>query len=302
MDALLLDLCWSLWTELGVAGVIRKHQHFLILIEELVLLTAILSDQDPRLRDESLDWCSKYHHFVSVNRVKTLCKKFAPYHEPISVYHSTINTLAKTSWPIYKKTSPLKVRLSGKSSLRPLESPALLNIRARSIFGIGTRADIITFFLTHSKPDYASSDMSEVCYSRINLGETLDAFYLGGLFDKFSHGNQHRYRFIKNENLQKALGPIPKYAPSWGPILEVILPLRDSILKTKNSSDTIKTVEISNVLNKLNKQLKRLNLTPPQADSDFEMFLSAFQKWLLDLLRRLSTGEFPDRNYLIANY
>ena len=42
INKLLIELCWSLWTELGIAGVIRKHQHILIAPEELILLTAFI--------------------------------------------------------------------------------------------------------------------------------------------------------------------------------------------------------------------------------------------------------------------
>ena len=58
IDKLLIELCWNLWTKLGIARVIRKHQHLLIAPEELILLTAFISEQDPRLRDEALDWCT----------------------------------------------------------------------------------------------------------------------------------------------------------------------------------------------------------------------------------------------------
>jgi hypothetical protein len=76
LDKLLLDLVWSLWTELGVAGIKRKHQKFLINLEELIILTVVLAEIDPRLRDESLDWCSQYHHFISTSRLKSIIKIF----------------------------------------------------------------------------------------------------------------------------------------------------------------------------------------------------------------------------------
>ena len=69
IDQYLLDLTWSLWTELGVLGVKRHHQHCLIAPEELILLTALIAELDPRLRDESLDWCSQYHHLISISRL-----------------------------------------------------------------------------------------------------------------------------------------------------------------------------------------------------------------------------------------
>ena len=72
LDKNLLNLAWSLWTELGVAGIKQNHQDvFLILIEELVIFTSVLTEIDPRLRDESLDWCLRFLiHFISVNRLK----------------------------------------------------------------------------------------------------------------------------------------------------------------------------------------------------------------------------------------
>lgn len=36
LDQSLLDLAWSLWTELGVQGHKRKHQDCLIALEELI--------------------------------------------------------------------------------------------------------------------------------------------------------------------------------------------------------------------------------------------------------------------------
>lgn len=143
----LLDLAWSLWTELGVAGVKQNHKNVLLLIEELVIFTSIIAEIDPRLRDESMDWCSQYHHFISTSRLKCLMKEFnGVTKESFSKYASSINNISKTNWPIFIDVSPLKIRLSHKSTLRPHASPALLNIRARSIFGTGARADLITFF------------------------------------------------------------------------------------------------------------------------------------------------------------
>ena len=42
IDEYLLDLAWSLWTELGVAGVQRRHQQYLIVPEELILMHCVL--------------------------------------------------------------------------------------------------------------------------------------------------------------------------------------------------------------------------------------------------------------------
>jgi hypothetical protein len=299
LDQLLLDLAWSLWTELGVAGIKRKHQKFLINLEELILLTVALAEVDPRLRNESLDWCSQYHHFFSISRLKTIIKGFgSSLNESFSSYAATLNSLSRTDWPLFLDSPSLKFIPSHKSCLRPLESPALLNIRARSIFGTGARADLVTFFLTHTKSDFSVSDVVEIGYSKRNLAEILEEFSLSGLFDKFMLRNQHRYRLMKNDQLISILGPIPEYAPSWRLIFEVLLRLRDCIKSTENSSESTRGVEIRNLLIALQKNLQRLSLTPPSLQTNFHAYLNSFREWLLDIVRKLAQGDFPDKSFL----
>ena len=299
LDKLLLDLAWSLWTELGVAGIQRKHQKFLITIEELIILTVVLAEIDPRLRDESLDWCSQYHHFISTSRLKSIIKSFgSSLNEPFSNYSATLNSFSRAAWPLFQDSPPLKIILSHKSCLRPLESPALLNIRARSIFGTGARADLVTFFLTHAKSDFAASDVAEIGYSKRNLAEILEEFCLSGLFDKFLLRNQQRYRLIKNDQLVKVLGPIPEYTPSWRMIFEFLLPLRDCINRTANSSESTRVVEIRNFLIASQKNLVRLNLSSPIWQADFNAYLNSFSEWLIEITRKLAQGDFPDKSFL----
>ena len=110
LDQLLLDLSWSLWTELGVAGTKRKHQKVLISLEELILLTVALAEIDPRLRDESLDWCSRYHHLISISRLKSVMKRFENLlKEPFSIYSATLHSLSRTTWPFFSLAHPLKL-------------------------------------------------------------------------------------------------------------------------------------------------------------------------------------------------
>lgn len=299
LDKLLLDLAWSLWTELGIAGNKRKHQNFLITLEELIILTVALAEIDPRLRDESLDWCSQYHRFISTSRLKSIIKNFGnTLNEPFSAYSAALNSFSRAVWPVFQNTPPIKIRLSHKSCLRPLASPALLNIRARSIFGTGARADLVTFFLTHEKSDFSASDVAEIGYSKRNLAEILEEFCLSGLFDKFMLRNQQRYRLIKNDHLVKVLGPIPEYIPSWRMIFEFLLPLRDCINRTAKSSESTRVVEIRNSLMASQKNLERLNLTLPIWQTDFHAYLNSFSEWLIDIARKLAQGDFPDKSFL----
>src|SRR5262245_24029797 len=134
LDKHLVDLAWSLWTELGVAGVVRNHQEFLIVPEELVVLTAAIQQVDPRLRDEALDWCSRYHHFISISRLKTIVKLLGPYvAKPFSLFSATLNSISQAHWPLLTTVSALSCTPSEKSLLPRLEAQALLQLRVRAL-------------------------------------------------------------------------------------------------------------------------------------------------------------------------
>jgi hypothetical protein len=290
LDHFLLELAWSLWTELGVAGSVRKHQNYLINPEELILLTVAMGEVDPRLRAESLDWCSQYHHFISVSRLKTIMNDFEGLvSESFSVYSATLNLIApKAKWPVFLKVEPLKLFLSHKSSLQPLESPALLNIRARSIFSTGARADLVTFFLTHTQTDYAASDLTDIGYSKRTLAEILDEFSLSGLVEKFMVRNQNRYSLKKNHHLERLLAPLPSYAPFWRHIFVVLLTLRACIQRVEKSSESTQIVEIRTTLTALENNLQRLKITPPVFQADFYKYLEAFSEWLLGIASNIA--------------
>lgn len=283
LDQHLLDLAWSLWTELGVAGVFRRHQNTLILVEELVLLTSVLSEIDPRLRDEAMDWCARYHHFISVSRLKSILEDYEGLiEEPFSQFSSTLNAIAKLNWPIFVEKTPLKLFLSQKSVLRPHASAALLNIRARGIFGIGSRADLITFFLVHAEKDFSITELTETGYSKRSLAEILEDFHFCKLFNQFTQGNQQRYRLNKDSPLFEMLKPIPKHTKSWRLIFKVLLTLRDCLKRTKDFSESSKVVEIVNCMAQLKPSLQKLDLNFPIFTDDFSLYLQSFNQTLLD--------------------
>ncbi len=291
IDQLLLDLAWSLWTELGVAGVKRHHQNYLVPPEELVLLTSLLAEADPRLRDEALDWCSRYHRFISVSRLRTLANDLSSIvNEPLSVFSATLNSISQAHWPVLMDVNPLKFSPSRKSQPPKLELPALLSLRLRSLFGVGARADLISFFLIREKNDFAISDTTEIGYSKRNLAEILEGFAQGGILSAFPLRNQLRYQFTKRNQILNLSGKLPEHMPDWRTILEVVFTLRASIKQIETKSESTKIVEIRNLLLNLESPLRKLNLSPPPMQKDFEAYWTDFADWILRFLKLLSQG------------
>ncbi len=291
LDQCLLDLAWSLWTELGVAGVYRKHQQFLIAPEELILLTSVLGSRDPRLRDEAMDWCSRNHQWIAVSRLKTLAKAWENLvAEPFSLFAATLNALTKANWPLFIEVSPRPFKASGKSQLPNFENPALLLFRLRALFGVGARADVIAFFLAQPKTDYAISDTTEIGYTKRNLADVLEGFALAKIFETFKARNQSRYRFRQHNSFVALLAPLPQFMPSWRHCLEVLLTLRACIQRVENKSEATRVIEIRNVLSALQPLLRRLKWKPPSLNADFQVYWKTFSEWIMDISRDLSKG------------
>ena len=288
----LADLAWSLWNELGVAGTDRKHQRCLIALEELIILTAVIAESDPRLRDEALDWCSRYHHFVSVSRLRTLVKILGePVYLPFSVFAMTLNSIAQSNWPIFANAIPLDFKPSGKSSLR-CEAPALFGLRLRTLFGVGVRADLLAFFLTQKKTVVTASDVVEIGYSKRSLADTLDNLVQSGLLVTSVVRNQRKYELVKKEQLKKVVGELPEVAPPWLRILEVLISLRTNLQQFEKKSITTNVVIIRNTLARLENLLHALNLSPPPLQADLNQYWESITKWLLETVNAFAQGNF----------
>lgn len=243
--------------------------------------------------DEALDWCSRYHHFVSVSRLKTLVKKFGnPIFEPFSIFASTLNTITQSNWPIFSEVVPLKFIPSTKSVLPPLNAPALLQLRLRSFFGVGARADLFTYFLTEIKNDFTASDAVDVGYGKRSLAEILDSLALSGFLTSTMIRNQRKYELSKTEQLKRLIGEPPEFSPPWHHILEILISLRYSLYQSEKSSSTTKVITIRNDLERMKNLLKSTHLSPPILESNPDQYWEIFSKWLLGYMKTIAQGNF----------
>jgi hypothetical protein len=140
IEEALLTLAWSLWTELGVAGVERHHQDCAVDPEALLLFTSTLQERDRRLRDESLDCALAIAPYLFISRLKMLLKAATPTvqasFEPLA---ATFNECTKTyvRLPKKKSASPWRAEPSGKSERGPFGRPSQVILRCRSFLGAG---------------------------------------------------------------------------------------------------------------------------------------------------------------------
>ena len=79
-----VELAWRHWTTLGVRGV-APAPRYPVDLEALIAFTPFIAAGDPRLDEETRDWCTRIGpDFVSVSRLRQLVKLIG---EPIPRSH-----------------------------------------------------------------------------------------------------------------------------------------------------------------------------------------------------------------------
>lgn len=294
LDENLTQLAWSLWTELGVAGLKRNHQTFAVSPEELIILTSVISEFDPRLRDEALDWCVQYHRFISPLRLQILAKKYQQYlKESFSTFTTTLNSVAdiRTKWIVLTKATPLKFRPSNKSHIRSFDTPAMIHFRLRSLFGVGARADVLAFLLNDKRQEFSVSDLTETGYSKRRVAEILEDLARAGILSESQVRNQLRYAFARKDLFNKLLGDSPKRMIHWYRILDILLPIHACVHEVEETPLGVRAIDMRNLLNKMASQLMHFRLIPPPLQKNLEVYWSTVIQWILDFTELLAKGE-----------
>lgn len=274
----LLDLAWSQWSALGVAGAVGPTEDPVDL-EALLLLTAELADDDPRLRDEALDWCSRFHGFASKPRLKQLLRR-APSsaQAAFGAFSGALEHHAGTPWPGSTVAAPVPKSLSGKSRLPPLSRPPLLGLRLRALFGVGARADIIGAVIAYPSEDFGAADLVFVGYSKRNLAEALDMLAAAGLFRSTRIGNRVRFSWQRREQLSALIGPLPNAFPVWSRIMRILSGFLDLLTRLQSKSDRLVGVEAGRCFRELFQDLRLVGVDPPDLPA---LTLDSLSDWIL---------------------
>src|SRR5258708_844310 len=153
-----LNLLWSLWSELGVSSWTRRHAQWAVDPEPLILFTAASTELDPRLRDESTDWCVHYGRYVSVTRLRNLLRVEPDERQSsFETFAATVNAHSDLRWP--SRQEARDYRRTGRSTVSSFAPPALIALRLRALFGVGARADILRVFVAEPSHLFTSSDL-----------------------------------------------------------------------------------------------------------------------------------------------
>jgi DNA-binding transcriptional ArsR family regulator len=287
-------LAWGAWSELGVSGWEHTHGSWAVDPEPLIFLTAGLGDRDPRLRDEAADWCIQHWRFISRVRLRNLLSD-----QPEAVldgygaFAATVNEHAGLNWP--GATEPWKrYRASGRSMLRPLEEPALVCLRARAMFGVSARAEILRHLLAHNGRGLTVARLAALAgYAKRNVAEECDMLERAGVLARRTDGNRFIYSLAHRAELHAFVGELPEVFPNWTALSSVVLALVALADAEAELSPDAFTVETHRILHDLGDALDELDLAGPPRQPKGAALWAEVKTWGDELLANLAVGCWP---------
>jgi hypothetical protein len=261
-----LGLAWSLWAELGVAGWERRHTSHAIDPEPLILFTSLLGAADPRLRDESTDWCIAYGRYVSSARLRNLLAGASPAVQAgFGETAATVNAHSAQRWP--GAASPRPFRRTGRSIVADFSRPSLVVLRLRALFGVGARAETVRAFVADPSAGFTAADLAAVAgYTKRNLAEALDTLRMAELLRAEPRRNQLVYRLADAEKLMSLLGGLPSSFPRWRSVFNILVSLLELTDRVESMKPAVRVVEAADVLHELDADLRAVGERPPGID------------------------------------
>jgi DNA-binding transcriptional ArsR family regulator len=288
-----LELCWGAWSELGVSGWGRTHRDWVIDPEPLIIATSRLGRDDPRLRDESMDWCIRNWRYVSQTRLRNLLRSdMYATPETWGPYAATVNAHAGVRWPLASEERP-HYQVTGRSMLRPLTDPSLLVLRMRAMFGVGARTEILRhLLLTPDSRLTAAEIASAVGYAKRGVSDECEILVQGGLLEVLALGNRFYYSLNRSRHLSRFVGPAAPTAPDWIALFRVVFSVLELAESSIEYSSQVHSVELHQTLKRIEPDLRALRLEGPSKAKGAEM-LTSWSTWSNALLENLATGSWP---------
>jgi hypothetical protein len=202
-----VELAWRHWTLVGVRGT-APAPRYPIDLEALIAFTPFVAASDPRLRDESRDWCARIgRDFVSLSRLRQVIKLVGP---PGDEAHGV-------QLDLFEGAAAPAGYATGKSRVPELGHPALLQLRARSLFGVGTRADVLAHLAVSGRDArrLTAPQIRPTGCTKQAVAAVLDGLVRGHLLRKVNGPTGILFEVVREEALRSLLDPVPSAVVDW---------------------------------------------------------------------------------------
>lgn len=257
-----VELAWSLWTEMGVPGVIRNHRNIVIDPEPLIIATPTLADDEPRLMEQAFGWCVTHSDRISASRLKGLLGEASQVVTSRFFGFATALRERGVKWPIPDSGPGWSPPSSRPSPSLPLDRPSLLRFRLRALSGVGARADILCELLANERGWLSASRLAETGYTKRNVARVLTELDAGGIVTSRKEGNSLRYRLAHRGPLTELVHGHDLSETNWRTTLGIVLDLLD-LLNHEASPVTVRRVEANKLRDHLAESAQRVDLESP---------------------------------------
>ncbi len=282
IDALALDLAWSLWAELGVDGAARRHDWQAIDLEPLIIFTAHLGGGDSRLRASTIDWCITNARFASAFRLRHLAERAgAATRAAFGRYSATVRAHAKAPWP--GEGDPLTLFHPERIGSPDLRRPSLIQLRLRALVGVSARAEVLKLMLANpERPQPASTLAEDAAYGKGSVAQALDMLTMAGIVQVQPHANRLLYRLARPGELAQTLQWLPAVFPDWWPIFSVIEAL--TVYAHAPVSVASRQAALQDLLDRIDQDLHRLGVAEHVPRAVVPASVAEFEHWAMDFM------------------
>ncbi len=288
----LVDLGWSVFTELGVPGVVRHHQRVALDPEPLIVSFPSLFELDPRLREQVYSWCASHAGRLSVSRLQGLSKDL-PEAARGEFYGlaATLRKHARVRWP--DEGAPAWSRPPEVKARRlPVERPALLRFRVRALCGVGARADVLSELIARASTWTRASELTEAGYSKRAVAGILSELSGAGVAQQLAAGNALTFQLAHEEQLKSVLDAEDLAFPNWARVMSMVLTIVE-LSRLEGVSPTTRRVEANKRRELLRKLSDELWLdTPPVTRGNAEAW-NDLMSWATTTVRDIAAGVSP---------
>lgn len=225
----LLEIHWRQWSALGIASHVEPETNWFIDLEALVLSTLVLGLKDARLLNASIEWLIKNGEWLSLQRVKRIAKVFtrspaelSPQFGPLldsaafGLLGEILRKEGQKGWSAEGVSSQRTEKTEYEALFRNfqkrdivtepvLQSPSLLQLRLRGVFGVGARVEVITYLLSH-KSGNSNAMAKEVFYDQKSIYRILEKWHKAGLLAKVKRPRVGTFTLEKKEEWINTLG------------------------------------------------------------------------------------------------
>lgn len=207
-----LALLWSHWSELGVPGVRSSAcRRVVVSPTDLALFTpAIVGDRDARLTSLAAAWCAQ--HGVRTFGARELAARSASLSPPIRAafrnWAAALHQAGGAPWP--SSDEPLAGALPLVSDRElPFRSdrPSAVHLRARSLFGVGVRADVVCALLAAdaARRPMTSRDVAHLGHTPRAVQWTMVALEAAGVVQAVKEGRTHTHALTRPQEFARVL-------------------------------------------------------------------------------------------------